>query len=85
MRTLQLTSCMALLLGGLLLGGTGCSKSIQANSGSKSFEPGAKKNVASAPAKPSGSKPCRFGPRVTGLRASPGFRAPHADPVSVRA
>ena len=56
MRTLQLTSCMALLLGGLLLGGTGCSKSIQANSGSKSFEPGAKKNVASAPAKPSSSK-----------------------------
>lgn len=56
MRTLQLTSCMALLLGGLLLGGTGCSKSIQANSGSKSFEPGAKKNVATAPAKPSSSK-----------------------------
>lgn len=57
MRTLQLTSCMALLLGGLILGGTGCSKSIQANSGSKSFEPGAKKNVASAPAKTSSSKP----------------------------
>ncbi|MEP6888389.1 MAG: OmpA family protein [Nitrospirales bacterium] len=56
MRTLPLTSCIALLLGGLLLGGAGCSKSIQANSGSKSFEPGAKRNVASAPGKTSGSK-----------------------------
>ena len=47
MRTLHVTSCMAVLLGGLLLVGTGCSKSIQADSGSKSFEPGAKRNVAS--------------------------------------
>jgi peptidoglycan-associated lipoprotein len=47
MRTLHLTSCMAVLLGGLLLAGAGCTKSIQANSGSKSFEPGAKRDVAS--------------------------------------
>jgi peptidoglycan-associated lipoprotein len=39
---------MAVLLGALLLVGTGCTKSIQANSGSKSFEPGAKRDVASA-------------------------------------
>ena len=48
MRILHLTSCMAVLLGALLLVGTGCTKSIQANSGSKSFEPGAKRDVASA-------------------------------------
>lgn len=47
MRTLHLTSCLAVLLGGLLLVGTGCTKSIQANSGSKSFEPGAKRDAAS--------------------------------------
>src|SRR5688572_5206071 len=52
MRTLQLTSCMAVLLGGLLLV-TGCSKSIQANSGSKSFEPGAKRTAAPASLKAS--------------------------------
>jgi peptidoglycan-associated lipoprotein len=49
MRTLHLTSCMAVLLGGLLLAGAGCTKSIQANSGSKSFEPGAKRDVVTAP------------------------------------
>ena len=68
MRTLQLTSCMAVLLGGLLLVGTGCSKSIQADSGSKSFEPGAKRNVASvqpkAPA--AGSKQPSSGPTNAG-------------------
>lgn len=48
MRTLYLTSCTTVLLGALLLVGTGCTKSIQANSGSKSFEPGAKREVASA-------------------------------------
>ena len=49
MRTLHFTSCMAVLLGGLLLAGTGCTKSIQANSGSKSFEPGAKRDAVTAP------------------------------------
>jgi peptidoglycan-associated lipoprotein len=53
MRILQLTSCMAVLVGGLLLVGTGCSKSIQANSGSKSFEPGAKRTAAPASLKAS--------------------------------
>jgi peptidoglycan-associated lipoprotein len=36
------------LLGVLLLLGAGCGKSIQANSGSKSFEPGAKRDVTTA-------------------------------------
>jgi peptidoglycan-associated lipoprotein len=44
MRTLHLTACLAVLLGGLLLAEAGCTKSIQANSGSKSFEPGAKRD-----------------------------------------
>jgi peptidoglycan-associated lipoprotein len=60
MRTLHFTSCMAVLLGGLLLAGTGCTKSIQANSGSKSFEPGAKRDAVTAPSKTvsnSSSKP----------------------------
>jgi len=57
MRILHLTSCMAVLLGALLLVGTGCTKSIQANSGSKSFEPGAKRDVASAQKTAVSSKP----------------------------
>jgi peptidoglycan-associated lipoprotein len=48
MRTQHLTSCLAVLLGALLLVGAGCTKSIQANSGSKSFEPGAKRDSVSA-------------------------------------
>jgi peptidoglycan-associated lipoprotein len=48
MRTLHLTFCVA-ILGALLLVTSGCGKSIQANSGSKSFEPGAKRNGALPP------------------------------------
>ncbi|WP_447977587.1 peptidoglycan-associated lipoprotein Pal [Candidatus Nitrospira bockiana] len=44
------------VLGFLLLSAAACSKSIQATSGSKSFEPGAKKEtVASRPSPPSGA------------------------------
>ncbi|MDQ6732772.1 MAG: hypothetical protein M3Z35_01450, partial [Nitrospirota bacterium] len=74
MRTLHLTSCMAVLLGGLLLAGTGCTKSIQANSGSKSFEPGAKRDVASVQPKTvassSSKQPSSF-PNVPSNAASP--------------
>jgi peptidoglycan-associated lipoprotein len=49
MRTLRSNPCLAVLLGGLLLVGAGCTKSIQANSGSKSFEPGAKRDTVTAP------------------------------------
>jgi len=49
MRTLRFNPCLAVLLGGLLLVGAGCTKSIQANSGSKSFEPGAKRDTVTAP------------------------------------
>lgn len=74
MRTLHLTSCMAVLLGGLLLAGTGCTKSIQANSGSKSFEPGAKRDVASVQPKTvastSGKQPSSF-PNAPSNAASP--------------
>lgn len=48
MRILHPTSCMAVSLSALLLVGTGCTKSIQANSGSKSFEAGVKRDVAAA-------------------------------------
>lgn len=58
MRHVNLNPCIAMLIGGLFLVATGCGKSIQANSGAKSFEPGAKRETASAPptrvASPSG-------------------------------
>ena len=48
MRTRYPAAAAAGLLGVLLLLGAGCGKSIQANSGSKSFEPGAKRDVTTA-------------------------------------
>jgi peptidoglycan-associated lipoprotein len=48
MRTRYPAAALAGFLGILLLLGTGCGKSIQANSGSKSFEPGAKRDVTTA-------------------------------------
>ena len=49
MRKVDLTPCIAVLVGGLFLVGAGCGKSIQANSGAKSFEPGAKREATSIP------------------------------------
>ena len=75
MRTLHFTSGLAVVLGALLLAGTGCTKSIQANSGSKSFEPGAKRDVASAQkiAAPTGSskQPSPSFPNVPSNAGSP--------------
>lgn len=89
MRTLHFTSGMVLVLGGLLLVGTGCTKSIQANSGSKSFEPGAKRDVASVQPKtvassskqPSSSSTSSF-PNVPSNTGSPRESLTSAEPAT---
>lgn len=53
MKTLSRRNCLIGLIGLMLVSGSGCSKSIDAGSGSKSFEPGAKQEDS---AKESGSK-----------------------------
>lgn len=84
MRTLQITSCLAVLLGGLLLVGTGCSKSIQANSGSKSFEPGAKRNAAPAQLKTAtsaGTTPKAGAPMREPKMSDPAMMSEPATPI----
>jgi len=48
MRTRYPATALAAFLGVLILLGAGCGKSIQANSGSKSYEPGARRDVTTA-------------------------------------
>jgi peptidoglycan-associated lipoprotein len=55
MRTRCYMACLAGSIGLILLLGSACTKSIQANSGSKSFEPGKKKETTTAAARAGGS------------------------------
>lgn len=56
MRYLNFRPCMVMMLASVFLVGTGCGKSIQANSGAKSFEPGAKRdNAPGSPTKTASS------------------------------
>ena len=70
MRTRYPAAALAGLLGVLLLLGTGCGKSIQANSGSKSFEPGAKRDVTTASMRTTG--PMSSGARQPDMMARSG-------------
>lgn len=79
MRTLHLTSCLA--LGALLLVTTGCGKSIQANSGSKSFEPGAKREGAVPPKTTASSNGSRQSAPSSSPSSSMAAAAPAPEPL----